>query len=110
MICFVDLYVGAAGCLAMFFVHTRILQCLMFLVYGLFCYLIIVTVDICLVRAAPPDEIGMWVGFSHGAFGVGALIGPLLVPIFEIKLFIIMAILFVILAPFFYFMSSPSDI
>jgi hypothetical protein len=41
---------------------------------------------------------------------VGALIGPLLVPIFEIKLFIIMAILFVILAPFFYFMSSPSDI
>ena len=109
MICFFALYVGAAGCVAMFFMHTRISQCVMFLVFGLFCYFVIITVNICLVRAAPTGEIGMWVGFSHGAFGVGALVGPLLVPVFEIKLFIILAIVFVILAPFFYFFSSPSD-
>jgi hypothetical protein len=94
----------------MYFMHTRISQCLMFLVFDLFCYFILIAVNVSLLKVAPADEIGMWVGFSHGAFGVGALIGPLLVPIFKFKLFIIMAALLVILAPFFFFLSSPSDI
>jgi hypothetical protein len=81
----------------------------MFLVLGFFFYFMMITINICLVRAAPAGEIGMWVGYSHGAYGVGALVAPLLVPIFEIKIFIILAILFLILAPFFYFLSSPSD-
>ena len=102
-------YIGAVGCFVMAFMHTMISQCIMYLTFGVFCFFVIVVIDICLVRAAPSGEIGMWVGFSHGAFGVGALIGPLLVPIFEIKLFIILAISFAIVGPFFYFLPSPSD-
>lgn len=75
-------YFGGAGCFVMAFMHTKILQCVVCLIFGIFCYFVIITVNICLVRAAPPGEIGMWVGFSHGAYGVGALVGPLLVPIF----------------------------
>ena len=102
-------YFGGAGCFAMAFMNTKISQCIMYLIFGVFCFFVIIVINICLVRAAPHGKIGMWVGFSHGAFGVGALIGPLLVPIFEIKLFIILAIAFAIVGPFFYFLPSPSD-
>ncbi len=108
IICLIMVYIGAVGCFVMAFMHTMISQCIMYLTFGVFCFFVIVVIDICLVRAAPSGEIGMWVGFSHGAFGVGALIGPLLVPIFEIKLFIILAIAFAIVGPFFYFLRSPS--
>jgi hypothetical protein len=103
------LNIGALGCFALTFLHTRLAQCAVFLILGTFAHFVIIVINICLVRAAPPGEIGMWVGFSHGAFGVGALIGPLLIPFFEIKLFTILAIFLAILSLFFHFMPSPSD-
>ena len=108
-ICLVVLNIGALGCFTLTFLHTRFAQCAVFLILGTFGHFVVIVINICLVRAAPPGEIGMWVGFSHGAFGVGALLGPLLVPILEIKLFVILAIVLALLSPFFYFMPSPSD-
>ena len=108
-LCLMVLNVGALGCFTFTFLHTRLTQCAIFLILGIFGHFVIIVITICLVRAAPHGKIGLWVGFSHGAFGVGSLIGPLLVPIFEIKLFIILAIAFAIVGPFFYFLPSPSD-
>lgn len=44
---------------------------------------------------------------SHGTYGVGALIGPIIVAYLEKKVFILLAIAFAVLVPFFYFIESP---
>ncbi len=108
-ICLIFLNIGAFGCFTLTFLHTRFSQCAIYLILGTFGHFVVIVVNICLVRAAPAGEIGMWVGFSHGAFGVGALAGPLLVPIFEINLFIILAIGLFVLSFFFHYLPSPSD-
>lgn len=109
ILCLIVLNIGAIGCFTLAFLHTRFSQSAIFLILGTFGYFVVIVINICLVRAAPSGEIGMWVGFSHGAFGVGALVGPLLVPIFEIKLYIILAFILTSLSLFFYFLPSPSD-
>ena len=109
ILCLIVLNFGALGCFTLTFLQSRFAQCAIFLILGTFGHFVMMVINICLVRAAPHGEIGMWVGFSHGAFGVGALIGPILVPIFEIELFTILAIFLAILSLFFHFLPSPSD-
>jgi hypothetical protein len=36
-------------------------------------------VNICLMVAPPKEKMGLWVSFSHGAFGLGSIVGPILV-------------------------------
>lgn len=65
------------------------------------------TVNICLLLAPPKEEIGFWMSISHGSYGVGALIGPIITAYVEKNVFVLVGIIFAILVPCFYFIESP---
>jgi hypothetical protein len=46
----------------------------------------------------------------HGVFGIGGLIGPVIVYIFEDRSFIVIGVLVLLMAPFYYFLPSPEDL
>lgn len=43
----------------------------------------------------------------HGQFSIGELIGPILVYIFELYSFAIMGLMFLIVAPAYYYLKTP---
>jgi hypothetical protein len=45
----------------------------------------------------------------HGVFGIGGLIGPILVYIFEIHSFAVMGVMIVLIAPFYWILKTPED-
>jgi hypothetical protein len=44
---------------------------------------------------------------NHGVFGIGGLIGPILVYIFELKSFMIMGFMIAIVTPFYFQLKTP---
>jgi hypothetical protein len=44
---------------------------------------------------------------THGVFGIGGLVGPVLVYIFELKSFLIMGIVVAIVTPSYFYLPSP---
>ena len=44
--------------------------------------------------APPKEEIGFWMSISHGSYGVGALIGPIITGFLEKNVFIFIVVIF----------------
>ena len=44
---------------------------------------------------------------THGMFGLGGLVGPIIVYLFEDNAFAVMGIVFLVLLPFFFFLKEP---
>jgi hypothetical protein len=45
----------------------------------------------------------------HGMFGIGGLIGPIVVYLFEFHSYIAMGVLIMAISPFYYYLPTPED-
>jgi MFS family permease len=89
------------------FMKTRNTQIIIICIIKFFNYVIVVVANICLMVAPPKKDIGMWMSFSHGAYGFGSLTGPILVGFLEQKVYFVVAASCLLIIPFLFFISSP---
>jgi hypothetical protein len=89
------------------FMKTRNTQIIIISIIKLFNYIFVVGTNICLMVAPPKKDIGLWMSFSHGAYGFGSLGGPILVAFLEQKVYFVVAAACLLIIPFFFFLTSP---
>lgn len=75
--------------------------------FNLFCYGLIIQTNICLILAAPVEEVGRWLSYAHGFYGMGGLVGPILVGIFRQDVFLLETVACLGLAAAYPFLKSP---
>ncbi len=88
---------------------TRDTQIIILSIVKFFNYVIVVAANICLMIAPPKKDIGLWMSFSHGAYGFGSLGGPIFVALLEQKVYYVIGAACLIIIPFCYFLTSPED-
>lgn len=93
--------------LIMAFMRTKFLQCLMLACFNLFCYGLVIETNICLIQAAPVEDVGRWLSYAHGIYGMGGLVGPILVVIFKQDVFLLETVACLGLAVAYRFLTSP---
>jgi MFS family permease len=91
------------------FMKTKNTQIIIISIIKLFNYIYVVGTNICLMIAPPKKEIGLWMSFSHGAYGFGSLGGPILVGFLEQKVFYVIAAACLLIIPIFFFLTSPEN-
>jgi hypothetical protein len=106
-VCMIDSLGMIIFCLIMANMKTRISQSIIYSIFGMLAYAQVITINICLMTTPAKEDVGLWLSFSHGIYGVGALVGPIVVSYLQQNLFIALAIAFAVLAPCFYFLNSP---
>jgi MFS family permease len=94
----------------MVYMRTKNSQCIVLSIFKFFNYFFVVSANICLMIVPSKEEISLWMSFSHGAFGFGALAGPIIVGFLGQNMFFVVSAICLILTPFFYFIESPEDI
>jgi fucose permease len=60
--------------------------------------------------AAPVEDVGRWLSYAHGFYGMGGLVGPILVGIFRQDVFLLEAAACLGLAAAYHFLTSPEFI
>lgn len=91
----------------MVYMKTLASQCIVLSILKFFLYIYAVTANICLMMVPSKEEIGLWMSYSHGAFGMGALAGPIIVGFMGQNMFYVFAGASLIITPFFFFLPSP---
>jgi FHS family Na+ dependent glucose MFS transporter 1 len=76
---------------------------------GLFYSILEIVINVCSLMINPSEDMEFWLLLTHGVFGLGGLIGPLLVYIFEINTFIVMGLLVALVVPFYIMKPSPEN-
>jgi hypothetical protein len=64
-------------------------------------------INVSIIEREKDNDLDFWLQFSHGVFGVGGLIGPLLVFLFGFSSFASMAVIFLPSTPAYLCMESP---
>ena len=64
-------------------------------------------INMAIIEAKKNEHLEKWLQINHGAFGVGGLLGPLLVYWFEEWSYAVMSAAFVISAPVYLLIESP---
>lgn len=72
-----------------------------------FCCFLEIAVNICVLETQKHGDLEFWMLVCHGVFGVGGLIGPILVYIFEIHSFAVMGLLIALVSPFYWILKTP---
>lgn len=86
----------------------RIQGILIFLISAFSCYFEVV-INISVLETQKGSDVEFWMLICHGMFGVGGLIGPILVYFFEVYSFAVMGVLIIAIAPAYYFLKTPED-
>lgn len=63
--------------------------------------------NVCILLINNPEEIEFWMLLTHGLFGVGGLLGPIIVYFFSTKGFLVLGILTATIIPFSLKLKSP---
>lgn len=66
-----------------------------------------ILVNVCVVESQKDGDVHFWMLILHGTYGIGGLISPMLISIFEIESYFIIGVLLGLLAPFYYKLISP---
>ena len=74
------------------------------------CVQLTVYESICLIDMFKNDNLDAWLQVNHGVFGIGGLLGPLLVYIFERKCFLLIGIFALLFAYPFFKIKSPEHV
>lgn len=72
-----------------------------------FISMINILVNVCVVETQKNGDVHFWMLILHGTYGIGGLLGPMLIYTFELKSFLILGGLLGILAPFYHKLQSP---
>ena len=65
-------------------------------------------INMSIIEEEKDNRLDFWLQTSHGAFGIGGLIGPLFVFFFGFESMLAMSVIFILICPVFLFLSSPS--
>ena len=68
-----------------------------------------ISVNVCIIELFKNNNLDKWMQIAHGAFGIGGLLGPYLVYIFETNTFLYLGLISFILIPFLIWEKSPED-
>jgi fucose permease len=74
-----------------------------------FCCCLEVTINVSTLEIQKNSELEFWMLVLHGLFGIGGLVGPIIVYFFELRSFMVMGVLIVIIAPFYCILQTPED-
>ena len=72
-----------------------------------FISMINILVNVCVVETQKNGDVHFWMLILHGTYGIGGLLGPMLIYTFELNSFLILGGLLGILAPFYHKLQSP---
>lgn len=108
IICLLEMFIFS---IVFSFAKKRNGQILVIGILKLFSYILVLVVNLCLMMAPAKEKVGVWVSCAHGAFGVGSIVGPILVAFLGQKVFLVMAggCLVAVHLILFCFMQSPED-
>ena len=73
------------------------------------CAQIDIFTNVATIHCFKGPRLAIWLQILHGAFGIGGLIGPFIVFLFELNTMIVFAIAMLALAPFLYIFPSPDQ-
>lgn len=66
-----------------------------------------IIINLCILDIQKDAHVDFWMLICHGTFGIGGLISPILVLFFGTNVFVIIAGIFGLGAPAYYFLKSP---
>lgn len=84
-----------------------ILQSIFMGLIALLVSMINILVNVCVVETQKNGDVHFWMLILHGTYGLGGLLGPILIAVFEIDSFLIVGVLLGLLAPIYYRLKSP---
>lgn len=76
-----------------------LIQYVTLFIASMFCLLIDVAVNVNMISLYRAEEIDFWMLSIHGTFGIGGLIGPLIVWMFETNSYIVIGLLMATMIP-----------
>ncbi len=74
---------------------------------AMLCSMMNILVNVCVVESQKSGDVHFWMLVLHGTYGIGGLISPILISIFDIRSYFIMGVFFGLLAPLYYKLKSP---
>ena len=85
-----------------------------FLIQG-FCLFLVATfisiinimINICVTETQRGGNPNFWLHVLHGSYGIGGLLSPFIIYTFELNSYLIIGILLLVTAPFYFKLSSP---
>jgi hypothetical protein len=66
-----------------------------------------ISVNIAVLETFKSKELDSWLQVCHGAFGVGGLLGPYIVYLFELNTYYILGVCGLVLCPLYFCFTSP---
>ena len=87
--------------------HDLNLKGLIIFVASFGCAQIDIFANVATIACFRGKSLASWLQVLHGAFGIGGLIGPFLVYLFELQALTVMGIFFLLLLPLFLRIKSP---
>lgn len=66
-----------------------------------------IMVNLCILESQKNAHVYFWMLICHGMFGIGGLISPILVDIFETNVFIVIGLIYSAGTPFYCIFISP---
>lgn len=74
-----------------------------------FISIINIMVNVCVAETQRTGNVNFWMHMLHGSYGIGGLISPLVIYVFELKSYLFIGILMVLMAPFYWKLQSPEQ-
>ena len=101
--------VGLPGVTLLFFSSFSDLNVkgLIIFIASLGCALVDIFTNVATLASFKGKNLAIWLQILHGAFGIGGLIGPFIVYLFELQTMTIISLLFLILIPLYCRIKSP---
>jgi hypothetical protein len=89
------------------YVVDFVFQSVIIIVVAMLVSMINILVNVCVVEIQKNGDIHFWMLILHGTYGLGGLLGPMLISVFGIESYFIVGVLLGLLAPFYYRLKSP---
>jgi hypothetical protein len=89
------------------FVMDVITQGFIMFFVATFISMINIMVNVCVAETQKGGNVNFWMHVLHATYGIGGLIGPVIIYIFELNSYLIVGILIVVMVPFYFKLESP---
>lgn len=89
------------------YIVNFVFQSFIIILIAMLCSMINILVNVCVVESQKSSDVHFWMLVLHGTYGIGGLISPMLISLFDIESYFIMGVLLGLLSPFYYKLQSP---
>lgn len=74
-----------------------------------FISIINIMVNVCVVETQRTGDVNFWMHILHGSYGIGGLISPIIIYVFELNSYMIIGTLMLALVPFYLSLNTPEQ-